>query len=143
MTDIAISGPIRRTAGRAAASGSVAERSLHAEVLSGTHVYRELREHWMRLSELQPGAILFQTPDLLAAWSHHFVGGAGNFAATVIASRSGRPVLIWPLFVEQRPFIRIARGAGAPIGQYDDALLEPGCDAREGMAVATEALARA
>ncbi len=143
MTDIAISGPMRRNADRAASSGSAADRSLSAEILGGTHVYQELREHWMRLAEVQPGAILFQTPDLLAAWSHHFVDGPGTFAATVVVSRSGRPVLIWPLFVEQRSFIRIARGAGAPIGQYDDALLDPACDARELMAIATEALRRA
>jgi CelD/BcsL family acetyltransferase involved in cellulose biosynthesis len=140
MTDLAITGRVRRSR-----SGSglarPAKRSGWTEVISGTGIYAELRDDWLRLAELQPGPVLFQMPDLLTAWARHF-GTASGSAATVIIRRSGRPVLIWPLFTERCGFLRIARGAGAPIGQYDDALLDPVCDARDVAASALEALRR-
>jgi len=51
-----------------------------------------------------------------------------------------RPVLIWPLAIERRLLVRIARGAGAPIGQYDDIIVDPDVDRRAVLATALDVL---
>ena len=88
--------------------------------------------------ELQPGTILFQTPTLLATWARHFARGAA--LATVVLRHGSRPVLIWPLLVERRGLVRVACGAGAPISQYDEILLDPDADAKAALGAALDAL---
>ena len=140
MTDIAIAGQLRRRIGPTAVAPAL-DRAGAGEVLVGAAPFSELRDDWLSLAELQPGPVLYQLPDLLAAWARHF-GNANRLPATVVVRRSGRPVLIWPLVMERRGPLRVARGAGTPIGQYDDALLEPGTEPHDIAARALDAVTR-
>ncbi len=127
---------------RPAAMSPVRQRStlrpsFKAEVLEGAGAYDALSSDWRCIAELQSGALLFQTPELLAAWAKHF---PTRRLATIVVSDNGRPVLIWPLAIERRALLRIARSAGAPIGQYDDILLHPDTDGDAAFGAALAAL---
>jgi CelD/BcsL family acetyltransferase involved in cellulose biosynthesis len=112
-----------------------------AEVLFGAEAYDELWADWHRLAELQHGTtVLFQTPALLAAWARHFANGRAGFLATVVVRHEDRVVLIWPLLVARRGLVRIASGAGAPIGQYDEILLDPDYEGRAAINAAMQTL---
>ena len=132
MSEVAVAGI--RTRARACRGTSDTRRPRHfrAEVLIGADAYAALRAEWQRLAELQTGAILFQIPTCSPP------GRATSHAIRTISSRSscdrnGRVVLIWPLLIERRALVRVARGAGAPIGQYDEILLDPDCDAADAL----------
>jgi CelD/BcsL family acetyltransferase involved in cellulose biosynthesis len=111
--------------------------SLKAEVIEGANAYDILAADWRRIAELQSGPLLFQTPELLAAWARHF---PEQRPATIVVREGSRPVLIWPLAIERRMLFRIVRSAGAPIGQYDDILLDPHVDGEATLATAFDAL---
>jgi CelD/BcsL family acetyltransferase involved in cellulose biosynthesis len=137
MSEIALTGPARRGVPATAAKRTASRHVLVAEVLFGVEAYEKLRADWQRLVQLQTSTILFQTPALLAPWAHHFASNRGASLATVVVRDEDRTVLIWPLVVARRGLFRIACGAGAPIGQYDEILLDPDYD---GQAAITAAL---
>lgn len=126
----------------AVAGGTLRRRTLSAELLSGVDCYRELQREWTRLAEVQSGVVLFQTPEILQVWSQHFAGQPGSLATIVVRGEDGRPVLIWPLLIERNALVRIARGAGSPVGQYDEILLDPDCNPAEAWEAAVEVLMR-
>ena len=104
---------------------------LAAEVLHGADASR--RRSFLsgeNLASLQPGALLFQTPQILSIWARHFARAPPRLISRrLLSGMRGGPVLIWPLFVERHGLLRIACGAGAPISQYDDILVDPqACD---------------
>src|SRR4051812_15840457 len=139
MSEVAVAGFGVRSAPLAAVDPAP-RHSLTAEVLLGADAYPALLPEWQHLAQLQPGTVLFQMPSLLSVWLSHFPRRHAGLA-TVVLRRAGRAVLIWPLVVERRAFIRIARGAGAPISQYDEVLLDPETDARTALKTALDALA--
>jgi CelD/BcsL family acetyltransferase involved in cellulose biosynthesis len=115
-------------------------RVLFAEVLRGADAYAELQHDWHRLAGLQNGAILFQAKETLTAWANHFAPRRAGRTATIVVRHEKRAILIWPLLIERRMLATVATGAGAPIGQYDEFLLDPEYDAETAMKVAIEAL---
>ena len=125
----------------AATRATHARHGLSADVLRGAVAYDTLRSEWQRLAKRHRGTTIFQSPEMLSAWSRHFADSQ-NDLVTVVVRRGGRAVLIWPLFIDRTPLVRIARSAGAPIGQYDEMLLDPDCDGAHAFAAATEALTR-
>ena len=141
MSDVAVAGTRQRSIARGA--GRIAFRQgVRAEVLEGADAYDLLRPDWERLVELQPGATLFQTPTILKAWARHFDEGGGSLA-TVVLRREQRPMFIWPLRVERRGLIRVVVGAGTPIGQYDEILIDPDTDVKAALKEALRALSEA
>ena len=124
----------------AAAGVTLRRRALSAELLSGSESYQTLQREWTRLAEVQSGAAMFQTPEILQVWSQHFAGQPGSLATVVVRREDGRPVLVWPLLIERNALVRIARGAGSPVGQYDEILLDPDCNAAEAWEAAVEVL---
>ena len=145
MTDMAVGAIACREPGWTVVAGETdRSRALRAEVLAGPGAYRQLAADWHRLAELQAGAVLFQTPELLDCWARHFATDRSTTLETIVVRKDdGHPVLIWPLLVERNAVLRIARGAGSPVGQYDDILLDPDCDPAAAYRAATEALMRA
>jgi len=141
MTDLAVSGTAQRGLSRATAQRTAYRHVLAAEVLFGAEAYEGLAADWRRLAQLQKGAVLFQTPDLLVAWARHFASGRTGLPATIVARHQDRTVLIWPLFIERRGLFRVASGAGVPIGQYDEILLDPDYDGEAALTAALDALA--
>jgi len=111
--------------------------AFEAELIEGPDAYTALRDDWRRIAALQGGALFFQTPELLSAWARHF---PKKRLATIVVRDRGRPVLIWPLTIERRLLFRVARCAGAPLGQYDDILLDPDVDGVAAFAVALHVL---
>lgn len=139
MTDIALAGSIRHGLARKADDGPLRRRGVSTDVLTGADAYADLLAEWRRLSAVQTGATLFQSPELLSTWKHHFAAG-GQCVTVVVRDRTG-PILIWPLFVERRLLLAIATGAGGPIGQYDEVLLHPNADGPSAVGAALDALA--
>jgi CelD/BcsL family acetyltransferase involved in cellulose biosynthesis len=143
MSDVCVDGSAWADSVAAPQLGSTARRgTLAATVHEGFQAYRELEADWLRLAGLQSGAVLFQSPDLLQCWADHLAASARQrFTTVVVRDHADRVVLIWPVLVEQVGFVRIARGAGAPVCQYDEVLLDPGCDPATTWKAATDALA--
>jgi CelD/BcsL family acetyltransferase involved in cellulose biosynthesis len=139
MSDLALSGIARRGIVATAAKEACAP-GFAADVLFGAEAYQTLRGDWERLAAQQEQAVIFQTPTLLSAWARQFAPGRARSLATVVVRQEGQAVLIWPLIVEQCGLFRIASGAGSPIGQYDEILLDPGQDAAEAFATALRTL---
>jgi CelD/BcsL family acetyltransferase involved in cellulose biosynthesis len=139
MSDVAAAGIPQQRLGPFAVERTGPQQEFAAEIVEGGAAYEALRAEWRRLAALQQGSILFQTPELLAVWGRHFAD-AGRLA-TIVVRHNQRAVLIWPLLVERRGLIRVAQGAGAPISQYDDVLLDPDCDADAALEVALAAIA--
>jgi CelD/BcsL family acetyltransferase involved in cellulose biosynthesis len=110
---------------------------LEAEAIEGADAYSVLRDDWQRIADLQGGAILFQTHELLSAWTRHF---PSKRLVTIVVRDRGRPVLIWPLTIERQFLVRVACGAGAPIGQYGEVLLDPDTDGIAAFEAALEVL---
>ncbi len=137
MSEAAVAGLLRRAAPPSARNRSALRPSFKAEVIEGSSAYDALGADWRRITDLQAGAILFQTPELLAAWARHF---PARRPVTVVVRDGVLPVLIWPLSIERHAIFRIARGAGTPLGQYDDILLDPGVDAEAAVNTALGAL---
>ena len=80
---------------------------------------------------------LFQSPDLLSRWADHFATGRRR------SVRYNRCQAEWTAADDLAASHRAAShwcgspcGAGAPIGQYDEILLDPDCDGSEALAAA-------
>ncbi len=144
MSELALAGVARRGVTHTATTPRApARHPLAADVLVGAEAYQDLRDEWHRLAELQSTAVLFQMPEMLAAWARHVVpGGRARSLATVVVRHEARVVLIWPLLVTRRGPFRIASGAGSPIGQYDEVLLDPDYDGETALSEALAALSR-
>lgn len=138
MNEAAVAGLVRRVSLPLAIEPIAAWRAPQAELLEGEAAYAALHGEWQRLARLQAGGIVFQTPDFLRAWARYFAAGRRLVS---VAVRSGDDlVAVWPLAVERHGILRVARGAGAPIAQYDELLLHPGANARAVLATALQAL---
>ncbi len=137
MSEAAVAGLPRRDTVSPACNSPALRHSLRAEVIKGPGAYDALRADWQRIAERQSGALLFQTPEMLAAWARHF---PTKNIATIVVRDGDRPLMIWPLSIERRMLFRIARCAGAPIGQYDDILLDPEADDEAVLKPALDAL---
>ena len=83
---------------------------------------------------------LFQTFGWLSCWADHFLDAADGLRV-VVGRRDGRLVMVWPL-VETKGLLGFTRLAwmGAPVGQYGDALIEPGPAARASLAAGWRAV---
>ena len=143
MSDLALAGAADRDIARRATHATTFRHGLMGEVLKGADVYENLRPEFERLANRQPGTVVFQTPPLLSVWARHFLPARSGSFATVIVKHENRPILIWPLFVEQRGLFCVASGAGAPIGQYDEVLLDSECEASLAIEAAIDALKKA
>lgn len=114
---------------------------LSAEVHHGREPYRALRPEWLALLGRMDRPAIFQTPDFLDIWADSFAeDAAAQRLRTIVIRRADAPVLIWPLVVGRRGPVRLAWGAGAPVGQYDDVALDPRCDGEAALRAAYEAL---
>jgi CelD/BcsL family acetyltransferase involved in cellulose biosynthesis len=140
MSEAAVAEPARRAPILSARNRLALRSSLEAEVIEGASAYETLRADWHRIADTQSGALLFQTPELLSAWARHF---PTRRLATVVVRDGSRPVMIWPLAIERQATFKIARGAGAPIGQYEDILLDRDADGAAALRSALDALGEA
>lgn len=140
MNEAAVAGLTRRVP-VATARSSAPRRALSAELLHGAAAFKTLADDWRRLTATNRKAAFFQTHEFLAAWAEHF--RRGEKLVTVVVRRDGAPVLIWPLTEERRALLRVVRGAGSPVSQYDDILIDPEVDPEAAMAAALDALTRA
>lgn len=142
MSDVAVAAICEtRSVAPLLATRTVVPRDFAGEVLLGRAAYDALLPEWERLARLQPGALLFQTPTLLQTWARRFARNDASLA-TVVLRREGRPVLIWPLLVERRALVRVVSGAGAPINQYDEILIDPGTDPKVALGFAIDLLTK-
>jgi CelD/BcsL family acetyltransferase involved in cellulose biosynthesis len=139
MTDLALAGSAQRTVSQSATRSSL-RHTLSVDILDAEAVDDEIAADWRRLGGSQGGATLFQTPEMLAAWRGHFPPRSGSNAVTLVVRDRGRAVLIWPLLVKRRAWATVIAGAGAPIAQYDDILLDPACDASAAVDCALDTL---
>jgi CelD/BcsL family acetyltransferase involved in cellulose biosynthesis len=114
--------------------------SLTADIVHGAEAFAALVPEWEYLARRQTGTIVFQTPSLLSIWADHFARQRLVSFTTVVVRNAGRPILIWPIRVERFGPIRIACGAGAPISQYDEILVDPEACVRTAMSVALDVL---
>ena len=129
------------TLGADAPAAPRAAAGLTAERYEGPEAYQVLKSEWLALMAGMGRPAVFQSPDFLSIWAGSFAAGAAaRRLTTIVVRRDDRPVLIWPLSLERRGAVRLARGAGAPIGQYDDVVLAPGADAAAALAGAWTAL---
>jgi CelD/BcsL family acetyltransferase involved in cellulose biosynthesis len=142
MTELALAGSAHPVVRRQGARSVSSQPPLSASVLRGADAYSALEADWRRLSAGQHSATLFQTPEMLSAWATHFAPRKVDRLATIVVRDGNRAVLIWPLLVERRGFITVATGAGAPLGQYDELLLDPYADATSAIKAAMDALSR-
>ena len=113
---------------------------LSAEVLSGVSGFAGLRQDWERLAAINHHGSCFQAPDMLGLWARHFAKRPDKLK-TVVVRQGSRAVLIWPLAVSRKNPVRIVSGAGAPITQYDDMLLDPDCNRRDALSTAMACIA--
>ena len=143
MSYIALAGALERPVRRTTPYVAEVTDALTAEIAVGTAAYDDLSGDWRRLASRRPGgAVLFQMPSLLRIWARHFAAADATDLITVVVRRRGRPVLIWPLFKERRLFVDIVTGAGGPIGQYDECLIDPDCDMQGALAAALDVVRR-
>lgn len=138
MYELALAGTARGTVSRAAAE-RVSSHPFSADVFVGADAYHSLAAEWQQLAALQESVVPFQMPDFLAVWAQHFTD-ARSTPATVVVRERGRAILIWPLLVERRALVTAAIGAGSPVGQYDEILLDTSCDAPAALSAALDAL---
>ena len=137
MSDLALSADVSRSLHRQATASR--KHKLSVEALVGSESYAAIADDWRQLVELQDRTVLFQLPGLLAPWARHF-GKGSTKSVTIVVRNDLRPVLVWPLSIERRALVTVATGAGGPIGQYDEILIDPDYDASEVFAAALEAL---
>ena len=79
---------------------------------------------------------LFQTFEWLSCWADHFLQDATRLRV-VIGRCDGRLTMIWPLVETRGPFgLSTISWMGARVGQYGDALIEPGPHAQASLAEA-------
>lgn len=138
MAELALWAASRPTVEPTPAAIASAAEPVSVEALRGDAALQALRHAWERLSERQENAVLFQSPDMLAEWLRHY--GRDRSFTVVLARRAGRVQLVWPLSIERWGPLRVARGAGAPIGQYDEILLDPSSDGKAAVAAALKFL---
>jgi CelD/BcsL family acetyltransferase involved in cellulose biosynthesis len=118
------------------------ESILTVERHNGPEAYRALRPEWLALMERMARPAIFQAPDFLRIWARSFAAGAAAAGlCTLLVRNGGQPVLIWPIIIERRGTAAIARGAGSPVGQYEDVVLAPGPEGEAAIAAAFSALA--
>lgn len=141
MSEIAVAGfPARSNAAPSAPmQPSLARTGFVAEIQHGIEAYCGLAAEWNGPASRQDGALLFQLPQILSIWSRHFLDSRSTLATIVVRDRQ-RVVLIWPVFIEKRLPLRIVSGAGSPIGQYDDLMIDRDTDAKAAFAAALAAL---
>lgn len=125
-----------------ASERSAAGALLSADVLTGAGAHNALQAEWQYLAGRQRGPVFFQSPALLAIWSRYFGKDGKDPLVTVVVRQDGDPIMIWPMQISRRGPVRIAQGAGAPIGQYDELLFDPACDPRQALNTALDALGR-
>jgi CelD/BcsL family acetyltransferase involved in cellulose biosynthesis len=102
----------------------------------GAQAYAALRRDWLALMERTGRPTIFQAPDFLDEWAQSFAAGGARRLRTLVVGRGSRMVMIWPLAMMRRGPFRLACGAGAPVGQYDDVALDPDVDADAVLAAA-------
>ena len=113
------------------------ESSCDISVIRDRAGFDALEVEWTALFE-QVGRPeqLFQTFEWLSCWADHFLDAADSLRI-VVGRREGRLVMVWPLVETRGPlgFTKLA-WMGEPVGQYGDALIEPGSAARASLAAA-------
>ncbi len=112
-----------------------------SRVLVGAGVLDQYRDAVRCLAAQAPGAIVFQTESFLGAWSRAYVGD-GDGLKVVLVHRGDLLAGIVPVEVASRGLVTTARVAGAPVGQYDDVLVDPSADPAEVVDAACAALRR-
>lgn len=138
MSELAVSDVRRARYARPSADFSPKTQVIGAEILPGEEACRSLQNEWNALSERCGNVAPFQDPNLLAVWARHFRSD-GEFLVVLVRDQS-RPVLIWPIAIERRGPFRIAVGAGAPIVQYDELLLDPAVEGKAAFELAIQTL---
>jgi CelD/BcsL family acetyltransferase involved in cellulose biosynthesis len=117
------------------------EASCDISVIRDRVAFDALESEWTALFERagRPEQ-LFQTFGWLSCWADHFLDAADGLRV-VVGRRDGRLVMVWPL-VETKGLLGFTRLAwmGAPVGQYGDALIEPGPAARASLAAGWRAV---
>lgn len=138
MSDLAASGLRPGLYRQASADYTTKAQPFEAEILPGEEACRTLRDDWETLSQRCGNVVPFQAPDLLAIWANYFRSD-GEFLVVVVREDL-RPVLVWPMAIERRGPFRIGIGAGSPITQYDDLLLDPAVDGKAAFGLAIRTL---
>jgi CelD/BcsL family acetyltransferase involved in cellulose biosynthesis len=138
MSELAVAGIGAPIAARDAAP----RHALAAEIFRGPEAFAALLPEWEQLAKLQPGTLVFQTPSLLSIWADHFARHRPAAFTTIVVRHAGRPILMWPLLVENHGLVRIACGAGSPISQYDEILVDPEACIRTAMSAALDVLVK-
>ncbi|HEX2255590.1 MAG TPA: hypothetical protein VHG92_02615, partial [Afifellaceae bacterium] len=119
-----------------------ADGQLTVERHDGAEAYGALRSEWLSLMARMARPTVFQEPDFLSLWAESFAAGkAAARLRTLLVRRGDRAELIWPLMIERRGAVAVARAAGTPIGQYDDVVLAPGPDDQAAAVSASSATA--
>jgi CelD/BcsL family acetyltransferase involved in cellulose biosynthesis len=138
VTDLAVAGyPARETIHKARHAVEK-QRRVDVDVVIGEEAFNAIDE-WRAFAAVQTGTTPFQAPEFLSPWKRHF-GGRGQCVTITVRDANG-PLLFWPLFIERRPFLTIATGAGGPIGQYDEVLLRPGTESGAAVQAALDTVA--
>ena len=117
------------------------ESSCDISVIRDRAGFDALEMEWMALFEhVGRPEQLFQTFEWLSCWADHFLDAADGLRI-VIGRRDGRLVIVWPL-METKGLLGFTRLSwmGGPVGQYGDALIEPGPAARASLATGSRAV---
>jgi CelD/BcsL family acetyltransferase involved in cellulose biosynthesis len=137
MTLAATSGPVLTAAKLESANG------YSCRVLAGAGALDQCGDAVRRLAGQAPGAIVFQTESFLRVWARAYVGrGDGDDLTTVMVYRGETLAGIVPVEITSRGLVTTARLAGAPVGQYDDVLIDPAADPADVVEAALAALRR-
>lgn len=103
------------------------------EIVRDRAGFDALEDEWNGLYERAARDVhVFQTFNWLWHWTRSFLDAspaARDSLAILVAREAGRPVLIWPLMLEQRRLVRRLSFMGEPASQYGDVLIEPREDA--------------
>jgi CelD/BcsL family acetyltransferase involved in cellulose biosynthesis len=125
----------------------VSSRALAPESFCDVSVVRDragfdaLETEWTALFERAGRAEqLFQTFGWLSCWADHFLTDA-DALRIIVGRRDGRLVMVWPL-VQSRGLLGLSKLSwmGGPVGQYGDALVEPGPAAQASLAAGWRAV---
>ncbi|MDX2289656.1 MAG: GNAT family N-acetyltransferase [Hyphomicrobiaceae bacterium] len=110
--------------------------NLRLEIISGRDSFDALGPDWSRLYDRAgPAGQPFQSFAWSWHWANHFLEPAGTLRASrttlhiLVAWRGEDLVLVWPLVrVRNRGIVEL-RFLGDPVGEYGDALVDPGLPA--------------
>lgn len=111
------------------------EASCEISIIRDRAGFDALEAEWTALFErVGRPEQLFETFGWLSCWADHFLDAADGLRI-VIGRRDERLVMVWPLVETKGPlgFTSLA-WMGGPVGQYGDALIEPGPAARPSLA---------